>query len=283
MLSPEDIANAVVWACEHEVNAPKPGNVNCFSGGHDMQVQDFLLSAKAIANPMSDASLSVGEKILASVKATRTVVNCNTNLGIVLLFAPLCKAVEQCQHFSELSIQLSKVMSALTVEDAIYCYQAIEMAEAGGLGDVEDQDISTTPSVTLLDAMKMAKNRDTIAKQYTNNYEEIYHFGLSSLTHAINCGETVEWGSAFAYLTMLASVPDTLIGRKQSQEQAEAVSQKAKTLVEKVNNFNMLSNLESDLIAWDNELKQQAINPGTTADMTAAALLLFRFQSQLVR
>lgn len=281
MLSSKDIEACIIWACENEVAAPKPGNVNCFSDGHNMQVQDFIKSARAIAPVMSQKSLSVGELILQGINATRTVVNCNTNLGIVLLFAPLCRAIHQCDDFQKLPDELEKVLLNLTVDDAKACYKAILLADAGGLGSSEEQDIHAVPSVTLLQAMKIAEKRDSIAKQYINNYKEILNIGLPILTSSIKCGESVEWATAFAYLKLLASVPDTLILRKQSWEHALAVSEVAKKLITKVSKNKMLSSFEAEIITWDNNLKNEAINPGTTADLTAATLLIYAFQQAL--
>ena len=160
MLSESAIKDAVFWACEQEVKAPKPGNVNCFSDGHNMASDDFIRSAHAIAPIMAKPGLTVGERILHSVQATREVVDCNTNLGIVLLFAPLCTAVQNSEDFSELPEVLQQVLASLTIEDARLCYQAIRMAEAGGMGKSNEQDIADEPTVTLLQAMEMAQNRD---------------------------------------------------------------------------------------------------------------------------
>ncbi|PCH64224.1 MAG: triphosphoribosyl-dephospho-CoA synthase [Gammaproteobacteria bacterium] len=281
MLSSQEVAECIQWACEQEVAAPKPGNVNCFSGGHNMQVQDFLLSAKAIAPVLANPNLTVGELILQAIQATRTVVNCNTNLGIVLLFAPLCRAIHGCRTFEQLPEALSQILNTLTIDDAKSCYQAIRLADAGGLGKAEKHDIKTIPTINLKQAMALAQKHDTIAKQYLNNYHEIFYIGLPSLTSAINCEESIEWATGLAYLKILSSVPDTLVCRKQSREHASAVSKKAKDLVKKMNNIYRLSHLRNDIIAWDNELKKEAINPGTTADLTAATLLLYAFQSKL--
>ncbi len=281
MLSSLEVAECIQWACEQEVAAPKPGNVNGFSDGHNMQVQDFILSAKAIAPVLAQQNLPVGELILQAIQATRTVVNCNTNLGIVLLFAPLCRAIQNCDNFTQLPVALSQVLNDLTIDDAKACYQAIRLAEAGGLGDTENQDIKTTPTISLKQAMALAQERDTIAKQYLNNYHEIFNIGLPNLTAAIKCEENIEWATALAYLTILSSVPDTLICRKQSREHANAVTMKAMHLIGKMNNIKKLSDFKNDIIAWDNELKKEAINPGSTADLTAATLLLYAFQSKL--
>lgn len=278
MLSEPEIEQAVFWACEQEVTAPKPGNVNCFSDGHNMQVDDFIRSARAIAPIMAQAGLSVGERILQAVKATREVVNCNTNLGIVLLFAPLCSAVQRCNHFAQLPAALSEILKNLTLDDARHCYQAIRLAEAGGLGQSEQQDIDEEPTVTLLEAMELARDRDQIALQYVSNFNTLWQVGLPALTKALNSGETVEWASAFAYLELLSDAPDSLICRKQNRELATAVTNKAKQLVFQMNKNSKLDTYLDQLTAWDKELKQNSINPGTTADLVAATLLLCAFE-----
>ena len=281
MLANSAIESCVRWACEQEVNAPKPGNVNPLSDGHNMVIEDFLASATAIAPVMAAPDLTVGQRILQSIKATRQVVNCNTNLGIVLLFAPLCQAIRTCNDFSDLPEHLSAILQNLTVADARDCYQAIRLAEAGGLGHSHEQDINTEPTVTLRQTMEIASQRDTIAQQYVNNYNEIFHIGLPILTSEVKSGAGVEWATTFAYLNLLSSVPDTLICRKQSREHASAVTEKAKLFVVDMKKNNKLKALKTKLIAWDNELKKKALNPGTTADMTAASLLVFAFQQAL--
>ena len=281
MLSTNIIHDCIVWACEQEVSAPKPGNVNNFSDGHNMQIADFINSAYAIAPVMSQPNITVGEMILQAITATRTVVDCNTNLGIVLLFAPLCVAIQHCTKFEQLPTALDRVLNNLTIDDAKSCYQAILMAEAGGMGKVEQHDIHSIPTITLKQAMEMAKKRDSVARQYISNYDEILNIGLPNLTSAINCGESVEWATAFAYLRLLSSIPDTLICRKQGSECAQNVMETATQLVDKLSENKKLSQISADIILWDNELKHKAINPGTTADMTAATLLVYAFEQAL--
>lgn len=278
MLAEQQIAECVRWACEQEVNAPKPGNVNIWSDGHNMAVHDFLASAAAIAPVMAQPGLNVGQRILHAIEATRKVVNCNTNLGIVLLFAPLCDAIQRCASFDQLSSELETTLNNLTLDDARLCYEAIRLAEAGGLGEQAEEDINQQPSVTLLEAMALAQNRDTIALQYVNNYQQVWDISYKQLTAALKCGEKVEWATTIAYLYLLTRVPDTLIIRKQSRHIAQTVAQKAQLFILKMNKNRPLSNSTTELTVWDHELKSHAINPGTSADMTAAALLLFAFE-----
>ncbi|WP_417511792.1 triphosphoribosyl-dephospho-CoA synthase [Methylophaga sp.] len=281
MLSESDLIDAVFWACEQEVSAPKPGNVNVISDGHNMVVEDFIKSAHAIAPVMAKPDLTVGERILQSIQATRRVVNCNTNLGIVLLFAPLCQAVQSCETFDELPERLQVVLNNLTVDDAIDCYQAIRLAEAGGLGKQDQQDISAVPTITLLEAMDLAKNRDQIAQQYINNFNTLWDLTLPSLTKAINSGESVEWATAFAYLKLLSKALDSLISRKQSTALATKVSERAKQFVIQIEETGNVETHFDALTHWDKELKEKAINPGTSADLIAATLLLYKFKQLL--
>ncbi len=281
MLSESDLKDAVFWACEQEVSAPKPGNVNVISDGHNMVVEDFINSAHAIAPVMAKPDLTVGERILQSIQATRRVVDCNTNLGIVLLFAPLCQAVQSCETFNELPERLQVVLNNLTVDDAINCYQAIRLAEAGGLGKQDQQDISAVPTITLLEAMDLAKNRDQIAQQYINNFNTLWDLTLPSLTKAINSGESVEWATAFAYLKLLSKALDSLISRKQSTALATKVSERAKQFVIQIEETGNVETHFDALTHWDKELKEKAINPGTSADLIAATLLLYKFKQLL--
>jgi len=277
MLNTKQIENAVTWACIQEVSAPKPGNVNCFSDGHNMSIKNFIDSAHAIAPVLARQNLTIGEMILHAVKATRTVVDCNTNLGIILLFAPLCKAIMRSNSFDGLPSALHDTLNELTLTDAELTYQAIQLAEPGGLGKSPDQDIYSAPTVTLKQAMELAKNHDSIAAQYANDYHDIFELGLTNLTLSINCGESVEWATAFAYLKLLSATPDSLIQRKQGLACATIVMTKSKKMLKKMNGNSNLSQFETDITLWDKELKQNAINPGTTADMAAASLLIYAF------
>jgi len=277
MLNEAKLTEAILWACTTEVSSPKPGNVNSFSDGHNMSVQQFIDSAHAIAPILSKPEQTVGEMILNAVKATRNVVDCNTNLGIILLFAPLCKAIQQCKASKDLRPELEITLNNLDQQDAEKTYQAIRLAEAGGLGQSPEQDISTKPTVTLKQAMALAENRDMIAQQYGNSYHEIFEIAYPYLTTAINCGESIEWATAFAYLKVLSVMPDSLVLRKQGQACATKVMDKAKEVVEKAQKNNNLSDFEADILLWDKELKKRAINPGTTADLTATILLIYAF------
>src|SRR4051794_34369776 len=119
LLSPGQLAQV---ACFLEVTARKPGNVHPRADFEDAIYLDFLLSAAAIAGPMDRARVDgVGAAVLGAVEATRRVVATNTNLGMVLLLAPLAAVVEGV----ELRRGVAEVLAATTVDDARSVYRSI--------------------------------------------------------------------------------------------------------------------------------------------------------------
>ena len=94
-MTPEKLAIAFKSACMAELEALKPGNVHLFADGHGMTITDFIKSADATALVIAQPNLSVGERILHAVQATQNAVGLNTNLGIILLCAPLIHAALQ--------------------------------------------------------------------------------------------------------------------------------------------------------------------------------------------
>ena len=161
-----------------ELNSLKPGNVSPYSEGHDMTVADFVKSAELTSPILCNASLSVGERILESVKITISEVGCNTNLGMLLLFAPLIRAAEL--GVSSLHSNLGNVLQGLDTKDAEYIFAAISHASPGGLGESDKYDVNKQldSSITLQMAMTEARNRDLIAKQYVTDFEDIFSQGF---------------------------------------------------------------------------------------------------------
>src|ERR1017187_7027443 len=106
-------------ACLLEVTARKPGNVHRFADLPGLHYVDFFLSATAIAGPLDRAvSEGVGAAVLAAILATRRVVTTNTNLGIVLLLAPLTAVPEGI----DLVEGAERVLAHTTVADACLVY-----------------------------------------------------------------------------------------------------------------------------------------------------------------
>ena len=269
----DSIAVSAQLACLFEASAEKPGNVTPTHSFSDMSYEDFLRSAAAIGPEMARAGKrEVGRTILASVRATRQLTQTNTNLGIILLFAPLAKAASLGSD--QLRPALAEVLRDLTVADADDAYTAIRLAEPGGFEEAVQHDVRTQPIVTLREAMASAVQRDNIAAEYLNDYEITFERGLPLLEEALASGVTLSRVIVQIYLELLAAIPDTLIGRKHGRSVAEAVSQSAATVLSL---GGVYSRQGSQAIAeYDKWLRKErgGLNPGTTADLVSAVLFV---------
>jgi triphosphoribosyl-dephospho-CoA synthase len=172
------IAAAFTAACLAELDALKPGNVHRHAPGHGMTVADFVASAEAAAPALAAPGTSVGRRILGAVEATRAAVGQNTNLGIVLLCAPLAVAAERARDPAAFWPTLEATLRDLTVEDARSAYRAIRLANPGGLGRDREADVADEPGITLLEAMRLAAGRDRIAWNYANGLADVREVGL---------------------------------------------------------------------------------------------------------
>ncbi len=265
-MSPGAIAQL---ACVLEVTARKPGNVHRFADFADAGYLDFLLSAQVIVGPLNQArELGIGRTVLECVKATQRLISTNTNLGIILLLAPLACVPEG----ERLQDGLASVLSATTVDDARNVYEAIRLMRPGGLGSAEKQDIHHDPTVTLVGAMRIASDRDAIARQYVTTFADIFDIAVPALKDSVSAGRSWETAVVFTHLTLLSRLPDTLIARKRGGPEAKIASVLAKDVLESgwpdreegVTRFRSLD-------AWLREVGH-ARNPGATADLVAAAL-----------
>jgi triphosphoribosyl-dephospho-CoA synthase len=261
-------------ACEIELQAFKPGNVSVYSPAHDMTVEDFILSAAVSADSVSNPAYSLGEKIYYAVKATRDAVGCNTNLGIILLAAPLMQAYCQRQMGQSLRDSLQVVLANTTLQDAEWAFKAITLAAPGGLGKSEQQDVNQAPEVTLLEAMQIASPKDRIALQYTNGFKDIFDFSVLQYNRAFVLSGESSWSALSVFAELLAKFPDSHIERKFGSQYSEWIAAEMATLCEALNNAGTLDELVPMLHRLDQTFKAKRINPGTTADLTVATLLV---------
>lgn len=276
--SPADfVADAVRWACRLDVQAAKPGNVSLASPGHGMRAEDFLASAEAIAVPLAEPGRKVGERIAAAVDATWNRVGMNTNLGIVLLAAPLAHAALTVQAGETLVRATARVLAELDADDAAQAFRAIVRADPAGLGRVEQHDVRGPVQSTLREAMQAAAHRDTIARQYANGFSDVFGFGVPRFLAALERHGSAEGATVDCFLAWLARFPDTHIARKHGSELARQVTAAA---VEWDAQWRASEAAAADasLAGWDASLKARGINPGTSADLTVASLVAARLQ-----
>ena len=220
----------------------------------------------------------MGARIKRSVEATIDAVGHNTNLGIVLLSAPLASAA--LDHATgDLRRRLAKVLAGTSVADAWETYAAIRYAKPGGLDQAPAHDVGGEPDVTLLEAMEAAEDRDRIAWNYTHDFAHIFELGLPRLQRAVAQSISAPQAATAVYLGFLAALPDTLIERKFGIAQAIEVQEEAEGLAARLGDLVDPKTLEPDLLAFDRSLKARGLNPGTSADLTVATLFAASLQA----
>lgn len=274
-----EIASAFAAACRDEVEAPKPGNVHVFADGHGMMVRDFLRSAEAAAPALCKPSTPIGERILSAVEATFAAVGMNTNLGIILLCAPLAAAAESGE---ELHVALHNILAGLTIADAANAFRAILRASPAGLSTAPRHDVHGVADVTLLEAMQEAAGRDKIAFQYASDFVDVFETGMGALAGAWDRGWPAPWPVVSVYLAFLAGFPDSHIARKHGGQTAVRVQDEARVARERYMNTANPEDALQDLLIFDQNLKAAGLNPGTSADLTVATVFAERLTRILI-
>ena len=273
MISPQQLSELYQQACEVELQAFKPGNVSVYADGHDMTVADFRLSAKVSAAPLCNLDYSLGEKIFYAVKATREAVFCNTNLGIILLCAPLIQAISHIRPDLTLRQALNQVLTTTTLEDAEWVFKAIRLASPGGLGSSNEQDVAEKPSVNLAEAMRLASAKDRIALQYITGYQDIFDFAVLIHYNATSKWGDQEWAAVSVYVGLLCQFPDSHIERNYGNKYSEMVVGEMSHLSDELSKAERPEHTLPLLYSIDHAFKSKGINPGTMADMTVATVL----------
>jgi triphosphoribosyl-dephospho-CoA synthase len=246
-----------------------------------MTVDHFLTSATAAARPLTQPGFRVGQRIRGAVEASFNAVGLNTNLGILLLCAPLAAAAERTTQ--TLRDALIEILGDLDRSDADETFQAIAHASPGGLGAAMQHDVHQPAMVNLGEAMAEAAPRDRIALQYVSDFEDIFTTGLKALAKARDRNIVPPWTTVSIYLAFLSKFPDTHIARKFGRETAEKVRLEA---IEVLTGYDAKAKPDEsfdDLMTLDTRLKAQGLNPGTSADLTVATLFADRLSSILLQ
>ena len=249
-------------ACLAELDALKPGNVHAFAPGHRMVMGDFVTSADVSAPALARQGAGIGPRIRDGVAATMATVGQNTNLGILLLCAPLAVAAEREQT-------VSAALGSLDGADADAVFAAIRHANPGGLGRANRHDVAAAAPVSLLAAMAEAADRDRIARAYGDGFADVAAIGLPALDAARSQGLDPSWCTSAVHLAYLRSVPDSHIARKAGWDTAEAVRREVGAILA---GLDLAARPVAPLLALDAALKARGLNPGTSADFTVATL-----------
>jgi triphosphoribosyl-dephospho-CoA synthase len=271
------VAEAFIAACRDELEAPKPGNVHVYASGHRMTAAQFAASAAAAAGPLCAPGARVGTRIRGAVEATLRAVGANTNLGIVLLCAPLAAAAGR--EAPKLRDGLVAVLDDLDIRDADDAFAAIVQASPAGLGRAERHDVFAAAQVTLREAMAEAAHRDLVARQYAIGFADVFDLGMRLHAAATTRWTAPKLAALATYLGFLSRFPDSHIVRKHGAAVAADVCRTAMKFGALLWSAQEPGDLFSELLGWDAVLKARGINPGTTADLTVATLFAHRLQS----
>ena len=268
---PLSVSQCATMACLLEVSSPKPGNVHRSADFEDVTFVDFVASAVAIGPAMEQArSTGPGRAVLEAIRATRRLVNTNTNLGTVLLLAPMAAVPWECP----LSQGIDVVLANLTPQDAAAIYLAIRAAQPGGLGNVARLDVSSAAPADILEAMREAAQRDIVARQYVTNFATV----LDEVTPSLVAGPGRGWSLADTIIQtqmqLMSRYPDSLIARKCGPETAREASVRAARILDCGQPGD-----EQYFVALDDfdfwlRSDHHRRNPGTTADLLAAGLFV---------
>jgi triphosphoribosyl-dephospho-CoA synthase len=251
-----------------EATAAKPGNVHPEASFEDLTYEDFVRSAVVAAPAFENAGeRGVGATVLDAVQRTREAVGRNTNLGIALVLAPLAVVPAE----TSLEQGIGQVLANLDVRDAEQVYEAIRLANPGGLGRVDMQDVSELPSVTLLEAMKMAADRDGIAAQYTSDFSTVFE-GAKRLARFEPFAERWEEAIVDLHVWLMAQFPDTLIARKCGPEVAAEAARFASMVLSAGGPQSAIGRSRMRYLDTWLRVNGNQRNPGTTADLVAGCL-----------
>ena len=271
-------------ACLWEASARKVGNVHPRADFANTNYCHFATSALAVYSAFLYVSnnTSIGRIVSSAIDRTRLIVGQNTNLGIMLLLAPLAKAGGGWSPLENRPVggiydireELPSVLQGTTIEDADDVFRAIRDCNPGGLGEVSHHDVRKQATITLLEAMKKAADRDLIARQYANNFADVFDLGIPALLESFAKYGCVEAAIIHCHFTWLAHFPDTLIVRKNDLATAEVVQRRADDIFRCGGLATSAGRAAG--VALDAYLRSDGnrLNPGTSADLVAACLFV---------
>ncbi|MCE9546257.1 MAG: triphosphoribosyl-dephospho-CoA synthase [Planctomycetia bacterium] len=256
-------------ACLWEVTIPKPGNVHRGADFEDVTFADFATGTVAIGPAMDRATEhGVGRTVRDAVAATRHLVGTNTNLGTVLLISPLA-AVPRSQPLAD---GVRDVLRSLTADDARLVYDAIRLASAGGLGKVDEMDVQEAPPADLIAAMRAAAERDLIARQYAEEFRQVFECVVPWLQAGLKADSPLGPAVRHTFVRLMHEFPDSLIARKCGDGVAKEAAIRAGRVLDagppESEEYNWMI---GDLDFWLRSDGHRR-NPGTTADLIAAGL-----------
>ncbi|MHA1379100.1 MAG: triphosphoribosyl-dephospho-CoA synthase [Candidatus Helarchaeota archaeon] len=298
----EDIVRCSQIAMLLEVSGyPKPGNVHRTYNFPNTKYEHFLIGAIVCGKSLHELvnrsceigneklkihELNLGKFVLQGIIDTiRWQKGGNINLGIMLLLYPISAAAgillkQEKLNTNNLRKKTIEVVKNTTSDDAMNLYKAIEICEPGGLGEIPEFDVTNKLSITkilnenisLYKIFEICKSWDSIASEWTSGFKIIFELGVPYFQKIYNEFNDINTVVVDTYLYLLSRVPDTLIQRKFGKKISEKISAMAKEIID---SGGLRKNM-GKILTFDDFLhkNKEKINPGTTADMTAATIFV---------
>ena len=265
-------------ACSLEASAAKPGNVFPGADFDDLSYNELIAAGAAIAPVMQRAAgQPLGRTIRDAVTASRRVTRSNANLGIVLAIAPIAAVPADIITTTPFRPEIiAAVLATLGPADATAVWEAISIAQPGGMGDRDTWDVAGSAPNDLLAAMHAAAAYDQIAHLWAHGYQTLCNGLVRDLLGELHAGHTLGDAIVRSYLRQLSREPDSLIARKHGLERAADVSARAACVLAQADNWRNATAEFDHQLRWPVRL-----NPGTTADLVAAGLYILLIDGRL--
>lgn len=289
-MNANEIAKIAQIASALEVSGyPKPGNVHRTRDYDDMEFEDFIISGIVIGDTIREACTDVdvknpllGKYILQAVAETDRWIKNNTNLGIVMMITPIAVAAVISDSFDDIRENVKVLMGNTSVDDACDLYDAINIADAGGMGDQDEYDVASDNAKqelrdngqTMYDVLKISAPWDMLAREMTSDMPAVFEIGYPTY-HELKSQKTQNEACLLTFLTLLSQVPDTLISRKYGDDEALKISMMTRDLLKMKDDPDFINRVSE----FDNYLFDRDYNPGTTADLTAASIFVSYLKS----
>jgi len=274
--NPDRVAQAAQLAMLIELStSPKPGNVDRSHDFEEVKFHHFLISAVSAYPAFRDAALGLlptGALIRRAVGSWRGWgLSQNTHFGSLTLLIPLAAAAGRG---GDLRGSVAEVLEETTAEDAVEFYAAFEIAGARvaevadlSLKDPASPDKIRSEGKTLLELMRLSSAHDLVAREWSRGFERSFLLARLLAERVVELG--LNDGVAITYLEALAAVPDSLVASKFGMERAEEASERARAIL----GFEVEETLRL-AEELDRRFVEEDINPGSTADLMAAALFI---------
>ena len=269
------VSRQFLYACLLDVQALKPGNVGLHGGGHGKSWRDFRRSAQASAELISWPGWGLGKRVRKAAQASWGVTGCNTNIGVLLLAAPLVGAYYRSGS-RDLGQRVREVLDETTVKDAREVYRAIRLMRPAGLGRTEREDIRHRPKVDLREAMTLAADRDRIAAEYRDGFPIVFGEARPQWEDLCLRWGDARWAMVGVFLSLLSRYPDSHVARVHGEVEARFVSGKIRSLADEFCDAKAPEVYRPKLLELDASWKSAGFSPGTTADLTLAGVFAAR-------